>query len=78
MWEVETDCYIGANRLAYSNKRKHRRGDWPIDVCASANRADSRTAPQASWDSGIGWRVALGSIDVIAPCLVSIDVTSHL
>jgi hypothetical protein len=30
-WEIETDCYIGADRLAYSNKRKHRRGDWPID-----------------------------------------------
>jgi hypothetical protein len=30
MWEIETDCYIGANGLAYSNNRKYSRGEWPI------------------------------------------------
>jgi hypothetical protein len=28
--EIETDCYIGSNRLAYSNDRKHCRGERPI------------------------------------------------
>jgi hypothetical protein len=31
MWEVETDCCIGPDRLAYSNNRTHLRGNWPID-----------------------------------------------
>lgn len=31
MWEIETDCFIGPDRLAYSNKRKHHRGDSAID-----------------------------------------------
>jgi len=26
MWEIETDCYIGEDRLAYSN----RLSDWPV------------------------------------------------
>ena len=30
MWEIETDCYIGPDTLAYSNNRKYGRGDWPI------------------------------------------------
>lgn len=30
MWEIETDCYIGADGLAYSNIRKYSRGEWPI------------------------------------------------
>jgi hypothetical protein len=30
MWEIETDCYIGPDRLAYRNNRKYGRGDWPI------------------------------------------------
>jgi hypothetical protein len=29
-WEIETDCYIGPDRLAYSNRRHGGRGDWPI------------------------------------------------
>lgn len=31
MWEIETDCYLGPDRLAYSNNRRHGRGKWPID-----------------------------------------------
>ena len=30
MWEVETDCFIGPDRLAYSNRRPRRRGEQPI------------------------------------------------
>src|SRR3989338_2847593 len=30
MREIETDCYIGADGLAYSNDRKYSRGEWPI------------------------------------------------
>lgn len=30
MWEIETDCYIGADGLAYSNDRKYSLGEWPI------------------------------------------------
>jgi hypothetical protein len=28
--EVETDCYVGADGLAYSNNRRRFLGDWPI------------------------------------------------
>jgi hypothetical protein len=31
MLEIETDCYIGPDRLAYSNNRKYGHGEWPID-----------------------------------------------
>ena len=31
MLEIETDCYIGPERLAYSNNRKYGHGEWPID-----------------------------------------------
>ena len=30
MLEVEIDCHIGPDRLAYSNNRNDGRGDWPI------------------------------------------------
>ncbi len=30
MWEIETDCYIGTDRLAYSNNRTYGAGNWPI------------------------------------------------
>lgn len=30
MWEIETDCYIGPDRLVYSNNRKGGHAEWPI------------------------------------------------
>lgn len=30
MWEIDTDCYIGPDRLAYSNNRRFCRGDAPV------------------------------------------------
>jgi hypothetical protein len=30
MWEIETDCYIGPDRLAYSNDRRYGGGERPI------------------------------------------------
>jgi hypothetical protein len=31
MWEIETDCYIGANGLVYSNDRTYHLSEYPID-----------------------------------------------
>ena len=31
MWEIETDCYIGDDRLAYSNDRTYRFSEYPIN-----------------------------------------------
>jgi hypothetical protein len=31
MWEIETDCYMGQDRLAYSSKRTYRLSEIPID-----------------------------------------------
>jgi hypothetical protein len=31
MWEIETDCYIGEDRLAYSNDRTYHLSEYPID-----------------------------------------------
>jgi hypothetical protein len=31
MREIETDCYVGDDRLAYSNNRKYRVAERPID-----------------------------------------------
>ena len=28
---IETDCYIGADRLPYSNRGHRRRGEWPVN-----------------------------------------------
>jgi hypothetical protein len=30
MWEIETDCHIGEDRLAYSNDRTYRLSEGPI------------------------------------------------
>ena len=30
-WEIETDCYIGEDRLAYSNDRTHGLSEYPIE-----------------------------------------------
>ena len=30
-WEIETDCYIGDDRLAYSNRRRYVSTDIPVD-----------------------------------------------
>jgi hypothetical protein len=30
-WEIETDCYMGEDRLAYSNRRTYRLGEFPVD-----------------------------------------------
>lgn len=30
MLEIETDCYIGPDRLVYSNNRLGGHGDWPV------------------------------------------------
>ena len=30
MWEIEADCFIGSDRLAYSNNRRFRGGDTPV------------------------------------------------
>ena len=30
MWEIETDCYIGEDRLACSNRRTHALSEWPV------------------------------------------------
>ena len=30
MWEIETDCYIGEDRLAYSNRRKYHLSEFPV------------------------------------------------
>ena len=45
MREIETDCYIGDDRMAYSNRRQYLGTEIPADgVRASENGADSRTA----------------------------------
>jgi hypothetical protein len=31
MWEIETDCYIGEDRLAYPNKRTYHLSEFPVD-----------------------------------------------
>jgi hypothetical protein len=31
MWEIETDCYNGEDRLAYSNRRAHALSEWPVN-----------------------------------------------
>jgi hypothetical protein len=31
MWEIESDCYIGEDRLAYSNRRRFMHAELPID-----------------------------------------------
>lgn len=31
MWEIETDCHIGEDRLAYSNRRRFLSATFPID-----------------------------------------------
>jgi hypothetical protein len=30
MWEIETDCYIGEDRVVYSNRRRYLHGDGPV------------------------------------------------
>jgi hypothetical protein len=30
MWEIETDCYVGPDRLVYSKRRTYHLGDTPI------------------------------------------------
>jgi hypothetical protein len=30
-WEIETDCHIGADRLAYPSRRMYGRCDSPIE-----------------------------------------------
>lgn len=30
MWEIETDCYIGTDRLAYSNRRRWLNSEMPV------------------------------------------------
>ena len=30
-WEIETDCYIGEDRLAYSNDRTYGLSEYPVD-----------------------------------------------
>lgn len=31
MWEIETDCYIFEDRLAYPNKRTYHLSGFPVD-----------------------------------------------
>lgn len=31
IWEIEIDCYVGADRLAYSNRRRYLRTEIPVD-----------------------------------------------
>ena len=31
MWEIETDCYIGDDRVAYSNRRRYLNRESPVE-----------------------------------------------
>jgi hypothetical protein len=49
MLEIETDCYIGPDRLAYSNNRKYGHGEWPIDGFYVAPRTGLIREQRPKW-----------------------------